>query len=500
MRLLEKSRTRSIFDILNESIPFTHTTIINYGTNEDGSDDVSEIELVVDNRDDFPELSDEQLDNAFKDSNLDIWNNDLSGEEFMEDIKIEDGDYWLFYKGKDPEKSNVYHFAIDKNAFKESEEIKESESKKRYAYDIDWETDGDEEAKKELPTKVRIPEDIDKDSVADWLSDKYGWLVNSVSLEESLKEATDEEYEEYIKREKERAEEGYKDICSHITDSQRETFNSLKEMLTNEANGTMDVDGWYFATDAVYAVNNSGSGHHLNPYMDLTTSNVLLMVGENNSIEEAIKELFDEYKPDSAYSWADNFLYALDKVNLNAYQEFMDEQTMEDEMYENAVNELVSWMYDNFPDNSFYKEGTLGNGDVVYYFDVKKGNVDEIKEAVKAKFGDEVSFGTARQVYAPESREFVIICKKKKRNINESKKPKKETKKEKKEDKRVVMQQGNVTCFKENDSTYYVFENESDNEVEYDNEEAAMQDFLERVGIDPNNELTESVKLNEANE
>lgn len=391
-------------------------------------------------------------------------------------------------------------FAYENNVKPEEIEVREvyreSESKKRYAYDIDWETDGDEEAKKELPTKVRIPEDIDKDSVADWLSDKYGWLVNSVSLEESLKEATDEEYEEYMKREKERAEEGYKDICSHITDSQRETFNSLKEMLTNEANGTMDVDGWYFATDAVYAVNNSGSGHHLNPYMDLTTSNVLLMVGENNSIEEAIKELFDEYKPDSAYSWADNFLYALDKVNLNAYQEFMDEQTMEDEMYENAVNELVPWMYDNFPDNSFYKEGTLENGDVVYYFDVKKGNVDEIKEAVKAKFGDEVSFGTARTEYAPEMREFVIICKKKKRNINESKKPKKE----KKEDKRVVMQQGNVTCFKENDSTYYVFENESDNEVEYDNEEAAMQDFLERVGIDPNNELTESVKLNEANE
>lgn len=395
-------------------------------------------------------------------------------------------------------------FAYENNVKPEEIEVREiyreSESKKRYAYDIDWETDGDEEAKKELPTKVRIPEDIDKDSVADWLSDKYGWLVNSVSLEESLKEATDEEYEEYMKREKERAEEGYKDICSHITDSQRETFNGLKEMLTNEANGTMDVDGWYFATDAVYAVNNSGSGHHLNPYMDLTTSNVLLMVEENNSIEEAIKELFDEYKPDSAYSWADNFLYALDKVNLNAYQEFMDEQTMEDEMYENAVNELVSWMYDNFPDNSFYKEGTLENGDVVYYFDVKKGNVDEIKEAVKAKFGDEVSFGTARTEYAPEMREFVIICKKKKRNINESKKPKKETKKEKKEDKRVVMQQGNVTCFKENDSTYYVFENESDNEVEYDNEEAAMQDFLERVGIDPNNELTESVKLNEANE
>ena len=63
--------------------------------------------------------------------------------------------------------------------------------------------------------------------------------------------------------------------------------------------------------------------------------------------------------------------------------------------------------------------------------------------------------------------------------------------KEKKEDKRVVMQQGNVTCFKENDNTYYVFENENDNEAKHDNEESAMQDFMERVGIDIENELKE---------
>lgn len=71
--------------------------------------------------------------------------------------------------------------------------------------------------------------------------------------------------------------------------------------------------------------------------------------------------------------------------------------------------------------------------------------------------------------------------------LDEAKKPAKE----KKEDKRVVMQQGNVTCFKENDNTYLVFENESDNEVEHDSEESAMQDFLERVGIDANAELKE---------
>ena len=43
-----------------------------------------------------------------------------------------------------------------------------------------------------------------------------------------------------------------------------------------------------------------------------------------------------------------------------------------------------------------------------------------------------------------------------------SKKPK-----AKKEDKRVIMQQGNVTCIKENES-YLVFENEADNEVEHE--------------------------------
>ena len=75
--------------------------------------------------------------------------------------------------------------------------------------------------------------------------------------------------------------------------------------------------------------------------------------------------------------------------------------------------------------------------------------------------------------------------------MNEYVKNKKSTKNQQKEDKRVVMQQGNVTCFKENDNTYYVFENENDNEVEHDNEESAMQDFMERVGIDIENELKE---------
>jgi hypothetical protein len=46
-------------------------------------------------------------------------------------------------------------------------------------YDIIWETDGEPV---ELPTEVEIPESVDDDFIADYLSDTYGWLVESFSL------------------------------------------------------------------------------------------------------------------------------------------------------------------------------------------------------------------------------------------------------------------------------------------------------------------------------
>ena len=189
----------------------------------------------------------------------------------------------------------------------------------RYATNIDWETDGDDEVKKELPKKVEIPQDVTEDTVADWLSDKYGWLVNSVSI-------------------------------------------------TEKANDTVDKKPNY----VIFYLNGKELGGH-----DLKN--------EFEGERESAKELF---------------------------------------AYENGVKP------------------------------------EDIEERL-------------------EYRE----------NMNESVKSKKSTKKQPKENKRVIMQQGNVTCFKENDNTYYVFENENDNEVEHDSEESAMHDFLERVGIDANAEL-----------
>lgn len=45
--------------------------------------------------------------------------------------------------------------------------------------DIVWETDGYSVEELELPTEVDIPWDVEEDEIADYLSDKYGFLVES---------------------------------------------------------------------------------------------------------------------------------------------------------------------------------------------------------------------------------------------------------------------------------------------------------------------------------
>ena len=41
---------------------------------------------------------------------------------------------------------------------------------------VNWETDGEDV---DLPKVVDVPEKITEDEVSDYLSDTYGWLVNS---------------------------------------------------------------------------------------------------------------------------------------------------------------------------------------------------------------------------------------------------------------------------------------------------------------------------------
>lgn len=44
---------------------------------------------------------------------------------------------------------------------------------------IKWETDGEEV---DLPTEVEVADGMDDDAIADYLSDTYGWLVDSFAL------------------------------------------------------------------------------------------------------------------------------------------------------------------------------------------------------------------------------------------------------------------------------------------------------------------------------
>lgn len=75
---------------LEESSSFTHTVVINYGP-----EDISEIDIVVDNYEEVKDkVTKEELDKSIEDDNVDIMNNDLSGEEYIVDIPVyeENGD------------------------------------------------------------------------------------------------------------------------------------------------------------------------------------------------------------------------------------------------------------------------------------------------------------------------------------------------------------------------------------------------------------------------
>lgn len=59
--------------------------------------------------------------------------------------------------------------------------------------DIIWNTDGD--TTPDLPTTVEVPDNLDVYQVSDYLSDKYGWLVDSFSMPDTDYDCTDDDYE-----------------------------------------------------------------------------------------------------------------------------------------------------------------------------------------------------------------------------------------------------------------------------------------------------------------
>lgn len=193
---------------------------------------------------------------------------------------------------------------------------------------------------------------------------KESKAVEGNKLQESKLE--EDEYDDYIENEKALSADYCERAKKSITQEARVAFADLKDILDTEANDT-SVDGFYFPSKAVAVLSNTDKRHNLNNHMDLTISNILNMVDDNETIEGAIEELFAEYKADSALSWADNFITVLGKLDFDV----IDDEKLE-ELDEGKLVE--SWTEKDFSDDidkvlmdllaNIYEENGISTGDI----------------------------------------------------------------------------------------------------------------------------------------
>lgn len=174
-----------------------------------------------------------------------------------------------------------------------------------------------------------------------------GEVVIDTDLEVTEKEVDNESVnirenklqEGYIEDEQALAKDYEERVINNMPANARESFKELKEILDDETHDT-SVDGFYFPAKAVAVLENTEQ-YHLNGYMDLTVSNILNMVDDCDTIEEAIHQLFVDYNPDSAFSWADNFVTVLDKLDFDISEEDSEELDYLDESKLN-VNDIIN--------------------------------------------------------------------------------------------------------------------------------------------------------------
>lgn len=73
--------------------------------------------------------------------------------------------------------------------------------------------------------------------------------------------------------------------------------------------------------------------------------------------------------------------------------------------------DLVEFLFDMFHDDASYiGEGRLKSGDIAMRFEMSPKRLDEIKSALKARYGERISFGTLKSQYAPEKTSFCIVA------------------------------------------------------------------------------------------
>lgn len=210
--------------------------------------------------------------------------------------------------------------------------------------------------------------------------DGIGAVECKHQLDENCK-IQEDEYDDYIENEKKLAEQYKARVKAAISDKARKHFDMLKEIIA-DGEDKVNVDGWYYPEKAVYVVKNTDLSYHLNQYMDLNVANILNMVSNNDTVEDAIDELFEDYKADSAYSWADNFITKLDSLDFSVLDDLV-EYDGEDYAFEvraegrDALTFTSDWNEDDAKQEYLDNEGaglTLDDLEIVYLDESKNEN------------------------------------------------------------------------------------------------------------------------------
>lgn len=141
-----------------------------------------------------------------------------------------------------------------------------------------------------------------------------------MNLEEATLNALREDENDYIEQEKALAKDYQKRVTDMVTPEVVKNFGKLKEILEDGSN-IIEQEGFYFPKEAIEVLKNTDRRHNLNSFMDLTIADILNMVGNFDTPEEAVEDLFKEYKPDSALAWGDNFITILDKLDFDIEQD-----------------------------------------------------------------------------------------------------------------------------------------------------------------------------------
>ena len=91
-------------------------------------------------------------------------------------------------------------------------------------------------------------------------------------------------------------------------------FYNMKKLLEDKFMFKKEIDGFYYTIGAIEKAKKAMKQYGLNSYYDLTISNFLNMIEENNSILEVKQSLFYEYQAEYANFWYNNFLEILGGV------------------------------------------------------------------------------------------------------------------------------------------------------------------------------------------